>query len=133
MARLSREAQKDVDRLYRNWVTNLPKAIKAEVAPVVKSTAEEISSFQARNAPVSQDKTPGQLRASHHVEISEDGFKATMIAGGEAAPHALHVELGTQKMAAEPWFFPAFRLMKTSARSKLRRAFNKAIKRLERG
>lgn len=116
--------------LRKAWQEDLPKAIRAEMRAEVLATAREVSDTQRAAAPVSQDETPGQLRDSHHVEMDEGGLKAAMVAGGPEAPHGLHVEFGTVNMAAEPWFYPIWRLMRKRAKGRLNRAFGRAIKKV---
>src|ERR1700744_3002745 len=109
-------------------------AIAADVAatlqPTLQEAAQEIVDEMQRLAPVSHDGThgnpPGALRDSIVAtpggettpDHSEPGGSQTVppdsviiTAGNTRVRYALFPELGTVKMAAEPYFFPAIRLL----------------------
>ena len=52
----------------------------------------------------------------------------TVYAGNSEAYYARWVEFGTQKMAAQPYFYPAYRALRKRAKSRTSRAINKAAK-----
>lgn len=56
------------------------------------------------------------------------GLRITIYAGDKNAFYARFQEFGTRNMAANPFFFPVWRLMKRRVRSRLSRAIRKAIK-----
>ena len=49
--------------------------------------------------------------------------------GGKPYDYARAVEFGTTRMAAEPFFFPTFRLMRKTMRTSMRSKISKTIKR----
>ncbi len=82
----------------------------------------------------------GDLAASIHKE--EPGKVPTIVrvmvggasttrqgGGGKSYDYARAVEFGTVKMAAEPFFFPTFRLMRKTMRTSMRSKISKTIKR----
>lgn len=50
----------------------------------------------------------------------------TIYAGNSEAFYARWVEFGTEKAAAQPYFYPAYRALRRRVRSRTRRAVNKA-------
>lgn len=78
----------------------------AGVQAAVAQSAEALAADAGAQAPVDT----GTLRASIHVqsvEASGTEVKATVSTGGEASEYAVYQELGTSKMAAQPFMTPA--------------------------
>ncbi len=78
----------------------------ARVAEAVPESAETLATGAQDLAPVDT----GTLRASVHVksvEVSATEVKATVSTGGEASEYAEYQEVGTSKMAAQPYMGPA--------------------------
>lgn len=110
----------------RDLLKRLPAELLADFAAASEQNGRDLSAAIARSAPVSEDEDPGQLRRS--VGYKVEGTKVTVKAGGDEAPHALHVEHGTRKMTAQPFFFPTYRLMKKRLWSRYGRALTKRVK-----
>lgn len=55
-------------------------------------------------------------------------MRITIYAGGGDAFYARFQEFGTVKMAANPFFYPVWRVRRRGAKSKITRAINKAIR-----
>jgi len=102
-----------VGRIAKTAVDESRKAIR-------KSAEEHVSVARA----LSPDKT-GELDRSIHIEPGEHDLALRVKVD---SPYGMHQELGTQKMQANPYFRPAFRLVKKRARARIRRAFRKAMK-----
>lgn len=78
----------------------------AAVRVAVAQSAEVLAADAADRAPVDE----GTLQASIHVaSITASGNEVTakVSTGGEANEYALYQELGTSKMAAQPYMAPA--------------------------
>jgi HK97 gp10 family phage protein len=56
------------------------------------------------------------------------GLRITIFAGNDEAFYARWVEFGTQATRAQPYFFPSYRALRRSAKSRVSRAISKAIK-----
>lgn len=52
----------------------------------------------------------------------------TQVSGGKSYDYARAVEFGTEKVNAQPFFFPSYRLSRKSMRSAMRRKITKTIK-----
>lgn len=70
--------------------------------------------------------TLGKVAAS---QIATD-LTITIYAGNSDAYYARWVEFGTQKMGAQPYFFPSYRANKRQSRQRLSRAINQAAKKV---
>lgn len=63
-----------------------------------------------------------------HQDVSDSTrISQRVSAGGRAAPHGWWIEVGTVKMPAFPFFWPAWRLKKRRFKSRMSRAAKKAI------
>ena len=63
------------------------------------------------------------------VRVMAGGFLTTRKGGGgQPYDYARAVEFGTEKVSAQPFFFPTYRLMKKSMQSAMRRKITKRIK-----
>lgn len=67
-------------------------------------------------------------------KVQSDGvdseFTITIFAGNSEAYYARWVEFGTQKMAAQPYFYPSYRALRRRSKSRVTRAVTKAIKKV---
>lgn len=80
-------------------------ALEVEATAILEATGHEVADVARALAPVSPpipEATPGELAASISIEVGVN--QVDIIVG---APYAVHVEYGTSKMAAEPFFQPA--------------------------
>ncbi len=116
-------------------LSRIPKAVKAAVKPALDKSADELVAAQRSLAP-SDD---GTLRAS--IQWHESGeLKRTVEAGGPSTTrpvrsgagvtydYAVAQEFGTQKMPANPFFWPGYRLTRKRIRNRIKRAISKAVK-----
>lgn len=123
MPPLSREARAGQARFKRLILKEFPEDLQRRFSAVTLTEGTTLYQAIRSDAPVSEDKDPGQLRDSVTLEISEDGLKAKVRAGGWKAPHATWVEFGTKDTAAVPFFWPNVRLRIR----KIRTAYGKAL------
>lgn len=67
-------------------------------------------------------------------KVQSDGvdseFTITIYAGNSDAYYAQWVEFGTQKMGAQPYFYPSYRALRRRSKSRVTRSVSKAIKKV---
>lgn len=132
MARLSPEARAGIARFKRVILQDMPEEWQKRSAAVTLQQGTILADAIRRDAPVSEDKDPGQLRDSVRLEIEEGGLKATVIAGGGAAGGtATWNEFGTKFMAPQPFFWPNVRLRIKRIRSAYSRALTATMKAMQ--
>lgn len=119
----------------------LPAKARRHVAQAVSEGASDAVAMVKHLCPVGEaalDDHPGELRDSvgwHFAfqdpekrRVKDPTLAAVIVEGGAAAPHALHVELGTEKMAAIPHFRPGVRAVKKSALKKINAALRRGVR-----
>ncbi|SHH03772.1 phage protein, HK97 gp10 family [Kaistia soli DSM 19436] len=110
---------------FKAFMAALPAQIKADIAPAVDKSADEMVSAMKSLAP-SDD---GDLRASIRVEPGQHELSRKVVAGNAAAPHATYVEFGTIDTPAQPYFWPIVRSFRRRSTSRINRAITAAVKR----
>ena len=107
----------------------LKKKVNKEIIENLYKAAYIVNADEKRLCPV--DK--GRLRASCDIDVDESELKAYVTAGGEVdesqvhtergramsgtpVEYAVYVELGTSKMAAQPFLRPALEMNKATIR-----------------
>lgn len=119
----------------------MPQVAKDQIKKALEAAADEIVEMAKRLAPVDKGelrdsigwtwgKAPkGSITLGKVAENSLAGdFTITVFAGNGVAYYARFVEFGTQKMPAQPYFYPAYRATKKRAKSRVRRSITKAAK-----
>lgn len=105
-------------------------AVARNTAPTLMGAANRIVVLMQQLAPVYKDEAhgdpPGSLRDS--ITATADGDAVKITAGNDDVRYAAYVEYGTTKMAAEPFFWPAIRMLKATTRAQMKRAFTAAIR-----
>jgi HK97 gp10 family phage protein len=119
----------------------LPREYKSEIRLALAKSAEEVAAMARRLAPVES----GALRASigwtfgkapeGSMVLAEGGsddtdLRVIVYAGSDRAFYARWQEFGTVQMAANPFFFPAYRSLRRRARNRITRATRKAAKKV---
>ena len=125
----------------------MPEAARAEIRIAMEKSAAEIVALMKSLVPVDS----GDLRDSiawtwgeapkgalvlgrtRKSLAAKAGLSLTIYAGGGDAYYARFVEFGTVEMAAQPFFFPAWRLGRKRARGRIARAASKAAKKVAAG
>lgn len=129
-----------IERLdrFKRKLRMLSPATKAEIAVAIQKSADEITDLQKRLAPVLSGNLKGSI-GNRPVEGTEN-LAVELHAGGAATTkpvrngasatydYALADEFGTSDTAAQPFFYPGFRLGKKRAKSRIARAATKAAK-----
>lgn len=112
---------------YHLKMRDLPRAVRQELAQAAEKNARQVSALQRQTAP----RDDGDLRASHKVEpVKVDVIRWRVAAGDEKAFYARMVEFGTPRNAAQPWFYPSYRVLKPRLKARNRAAVKRAIKRI---
>jgi HK97 gp10 family phage protein len=106
-------------------MARIPEATRAEMREALDRSADELIALQRQLAPVDE----GDLKQSIRKEPGRTELTVDVVAGGRQAPHAVHVEQGTAKAAAHPFFFPGFRALKPKIKRRLSRVSGKAARR----
>ena len=129
--------------LERKLTRTIPKAVRANLRAALEKSADEIVALAKRFVPVDS----GALRDSigwtwgdapdGSVSVAESvawrGEKITIYAGSRKAFYAAWVEFGTQTASAHPFFFPAYRFRKRTAKGRITRAIRKGLKQGSKG
>jgi HK97 gp10 family phage protein len=129
----------------------MPQVAKDEIRKSLEAAAEEIVGMARRLAPVLKNgderrksgslrdsigwtwgKAPkGSITLGKVAEASLAGdLTITIYAGNSEAFYARWIEFGTQKMPAQPFFFPSYRATKKRAASRVRRSVTRAAKKV---
>lgn len=121
---------------FKNRMLALPGKVRKETSRAIEQNADEWVRTSRSMAPV-DPKDGIHLRPSIVHQDTETGGQIVR-AGGEKTrkpakgggtyDYAIAQEFGTQDMQANPFFWPAYRLLKKKFGSRRSRAMNKAIK-----
>lgn len=144
-------------------IAAMPAAIKPAIRSALEQNADELVALQKNLVPTRTGKLAGSIRkrsgdrdlsvqvvaggsvtmkalartARYDGEGHEDLGSGFLIPAGDDAAvsydYANAVEFGTEKMAAKPFFFPAYRALKKRMKARTSRAALKAIKDLAAG
>lgn len=127
---------------FKKKMKELPKAAEAEIRLAMEKSADEIVAMMKSLVPVDD----GDLRDSigwtwgdkpkysqAFVKTTQGGMTLTIFAGNSKVRYAHIVEFGAQHMAASPFFFSSFRFLQKRAKSRIKRAINKAAKKVTNG
>jgi len=114
-----------------------------EIKRAMETSADEIVALAKNLVPVDKGdlkdsigwtwgKAPKGAMTLGTVQSNEvdSGFTITIFAGNSEAYYARWVEFGTQKMAAQPYFYPSYRALRRRSKSRVTRAVTKAIKKV---
>lgn len=114
-----------------------------EIRRAMETSADEIVALAKNLVPVDKGdlkdsigwtwgKAPKGAMTLGTVQTNEvdSGFTITIFAGNSEAYYARWVEFGTQKMAAQPYFYPSYRALRRRSKSRVTRAVTKAIKKV---
>lgn len=127
------------DKLQKK-LERLPAAAKTAIMEAMAKSADDIVRIAKSLAPVDD----GDLRKSigwvwgnkaprgsiSLGNVRQGSLALTIFAGNDDAFYARWIEFGTQKMAAQPFFYVSYRARRKSAKSRISRAINKAAKRV---
>ena len=116
-----------LDALKRKLAA-MPAAAKKEIEKELDRSANDVAALARGLAPVED----GALKASIRVEPGKHDLARNIIAGDDKAFYARWVEHGHKDggtvVNARPFFFPAWRALRRSIKTRLGRAYSKAAK-----
>ncbi|WP_164919676.1 HK97-gp10 family putative phage morphogenesis protein [Hansschlegelia zhihuaiae] len=110
--------------IRRDLLKTIPAQVQAEVEKALDKSAHEF----ADNAQALAPRQDGDLADSVRVEPGADNLSRTVVAGDQDAPQATFIEFGTPNADADPFYWPAFRLLEKRRSGQINRAVNKALK-----
>lgn len=119
----------------------IPKAVRAAVVPALITSGNELAAMMKRLAETSRDSgdlidsievtapgqstppysQPGGARVASETEV-------LVTAGNEDVRYPHLVEFGTVDTDPQPFFWPAFRLLKKRIDNRIKRAIGKAVR-----
>lgn len=125
----------------RRRLKAIPAAVKSQIRDALDKSADEMVATMKRLAPVDE----GALRESIRKEPGDHDLSVKVTAGGPMTTkevrkgsgaeydYALGVEFGTSDTAAQPFFWPSYRLGRKRVKARSKRAVTKAVKSTKRG
>lgn len=102
-----------------------PPAVRRALRAQNAANAAELVATQ--KGFVRKDEHKLEESIQHQDTSDATRIRQTITAGGRMAPHGWWVEVGTSKMPAYPFFWPAWRLKRRRFRMRMTRAGKKAI------
>lgn len=131
-----------VAEFRRFMYQTVPDAVRTAARDALEKGAQELVDMIRSLAPVEDGfllasigwtwgEPPKGSIALDDIEPAEDpSMRIVVYAGSELAFYARWVEFGTSKAPGHPFFWPAYRAMRSRIKSRITRAINKAIRSL---
>lgn len=126
-----------VQKLNRK-LGKIPAAVREEVRTAMVRSAREIADLAEVLVPQDTGRLAGSIGwtwgeaprgALSLGKVATGGdMTITVYAGDREAFYARWVEFGTVEVAAQPFFFPAYRALRKRSKSRIRRAWTRGIK-----
>lgn len=117
----------------------IPRAVREAVQPALKASADEMAASMANLAPVDSgalkdsiavtpagQTTPAYSQPGGSKLVPENSVAITVGNTDVRYPHL--VEYGTKDTSPQPFFWPAFRLLRKRAERRIKRAITKAVR-----
>lgn len=117
----------------------IPREVKAAVVPALMKSGDELADQMKNLAPEDEgdlkvsivvtgpgERTPAYSQPGGSMTVPENAVAVTV--GNEHVRYAHLVEYGTSKAHAQPYFWPAYRLLKKRLTSRIKRAISKAVR-----
>lgn len=129
-----------ISALNKKLTVTIPAKVEATTRKAMEKSAQELVDMMKRLVPVDSgdlrdsigwtwgDAPKGSftiLKASGGAAYS--GLRIVVYAGNREAFYARWQEFGTQKQAAQPFFFPSYRTLRRRIKSRITREMKKAI------
>ncbi len=133
-------ADKQLARLERRLMA-IPKKVREDVQPALLRSGHELADAMKRLAEASRDtgdliesiqvtpagqSTPPYSQPGGSKVVPENAVAVTVGNDDVRYPHL--VEYGTEDAAAQPFFWPAYRLFKRRIQRRILRAISKAVR-----
>lgn len=126
---MSRQLERVLARMNR-----IPVEVRKALEPALQKSATELVTEQKRLAPKDEHhleqtirQEPGPHEASVRMKAGGPATTTTNEAG-DAYDYALGQEFGTSDMPANPFFLPAYRLLRKRITLRMKRAVRKATR-----
>lgn len=129
-----------LDRLKARWGA-IPERVRSEVADAMEKVAALIVADMRKLAPKGDtgllglsigwtfgEAPKGSMVIGSFKGRSYGGLRVTIYAGGGQAFYARFQEFGTVNMAANPFFFPVWRVWKPRVKSRIRAAIRRGLR-----
>lgn len=124
---------------FQRKMKTMPEAVRKALAPATAKGADEIADMAQRLAPKDEGDLAGSIVATHGGQAtppySQPGGAylvpegASVVTAGNSDVRYPHLqEYGTRKHAAQPFFWPAYRMLRKRSANRIKRAMSKAIK-----
>lgn len=106
---------------YNRRMAAIPNAVRDAVQPALDTSADELAARMKSLAPVDEGDLKDSIRkeqGTHELSrnVLTDDYKARW------------VEFGTVNQPAQPFFWPAYRLLKKRLTNRIKRSVSKAVK-----
>lgn len=124
---------------FQRRMRAIPEAARKAVQPALVDAAELVADMQRRLAPVDEGdlvasiavtgpgrQTPPYSQPGGALTVPENAAAVTVGNSEVRYPHLQ--EFGTTFHAAQPFFWPGFRLTRKAATAKIKRAIGKAVR-----
>lgn len=131
-----------VAEFRRFMYQTVPDAVRIAARDALEKGAQELVDMIRSLAPVEDgfllasigwtwgDPPKGSIALDDIAPAEDPSMRIVVYAGSELAFYARWVEFGTSKAPAHPFFWPAYRAMRSRIKSRITRAINKAIRSL---
>ena len=127
-----------LDRLTRR-LNAIPRQVKDAVKPALQKSGDELAGSMRNLAPVDTgdlkasiavtpggQSTPAYSQPGGSMVVPENAVAVT--AGNSAVRYPHLVEYGTAHAHAQPYFWPAYRLLKKRISNRIKRSIGKAVR-----
>jgi len=120
----------------------VPDAVRTAARDALEKGAQELVDYIRSLAPVDDgfllasigwtwgEPPKGSIALDDLAPAEDPSMRIVVYAGSELAFYARWVEFGTSKARAHPFFWPAYRALRSRIKSRITRAINKAIRSL---
>ena len=129
-----------LEKLQRRLAA-IPKDVRAAVIPALLKSGDEMAGGMKRLAETSRDtgalidsitvtppggQTPAYSQPGGSMVVPENAVAITV--GNSKVRYGHLVEYGTAKASAQPFFWPAYRLLRKRVANRIKRAISKAVR-----
>ena len=127
-----------LDRLKRR-LEAIPESVRNAVKPALQKSADELADRMRSLAPVDQGdlrdsiavtmgpgRTPPYSTPGGAKEVLENAVAITV--GNSKVRYGHILEHGSTKMAAQPFFWPSYRLLRRKLQNRIKRRISKAVR-----
>lgn len=124
---------------FQRKMREIPKSVRQSVAPATAKGADEIAALAAQLAPKDKGDLAGSIEVTRAGErtppYSQPGGSyvvpegaAAVTAGNTDVRYPHLQEFGTRHHAAQPFFWPAYRMLRKRTTDRIKRELTRAVK-----